>query len=383
MANNKIKTGYTIKCSNDICDNMIYIKKGTYDNSDYKLFSCSNDCKNSHNVVKKRLDKFEEIHGIRNKGWTEESQNKIKQTNLKKYGCENPFQNEDIKNKIKQTNIKKYGVDHVMKHVDFQKKSTETRIRKYGSDMLMGCVPRDKYEEACLERYGVKHFFQSTQGKSDLDSLIDTYGKERGNILYNDLSKKKAITLENMIKKYGEDDGVERYNKWKSEVVNTLDNMIKRHGETDGLIRYKKYVSLITKSMSNRESKGVSNISLELFDSIVKELKISAIYGNDEFFILNENKKDDRTLFLYDFKYKNKIIEFNGDFWHGNPNIYSSDSVLDFYGNKTIVQDLWTRDLIKIEQAKQKGFDVLVVWEQDYRLDSDNQLNKCISFLLS
>ena len=39
----------------------------------------------------------------------EKSKEKRRQTNLEKYGCENPFQSDEIKEKIKQTNLEKYG----------------------------------------------------------------------------------------------------------------------------------------------------------------------------------------------------------------------------------------------------------------------------------
>lgn len=47
---------------------------------------------------------------------------KIKKTNLKKYGCVNPFQNDKIKDKIKKDNLSKYGVENPMQISDFFEK---------------------------------------------------------------------------------------------------------------------------------------------------------------------------------------------------------------------------------------------------------------------
>lgn len=52
----------------------------------------------------------------------DETKEKIKQTNLEKYGVKSPMQNNDIKEKIKQTNSEKYGVEfHTQKHIEPKK----------------------------------------------------------------------------------------------------------------------------------------------------------------------------------------------------------------------------------------------------------------------
>ena len=55
-----------------------------------------------------------------------------KETNLKRYGYENPFQVEQFKEKSKQTCLKHYGVDNSMKSKDVQRKSQETCLKHYG-----------------------------------------------------------------------------------------------------------------------------------------------------------------------------------------------------------------------------------------------------------
>jgi len=57
-------------------------------------------------------------HGVDNIQTLESVKNKIKETNLEKYGCEYTLQSEKIKNKIKNTLLKRYGVDHPMKNED-------------------------------------------------------------------------------------------------------------------------------------------------------------------------------------------------------------------------------------------------------------------------
>ena len=39
---------------------------------------------------------------------------------------------------------------------------------------------------------------------------------------------------------------------------------------------------------------------------------------------------NDKKQYVYDFMFNNKIIEYNGDFWHCNPKLYASDFVWSF-----------------------------------------------------
>jgi len=54
------------------------------------------------------------------------------QTNMKRFGVENPFQSEEIKKKIRETNIKKYGTESPIKLQETLEKSKETMLERYG-----------------------------------------------------------------------------------------------------------------------------------------------------------------------------------------------------------------------------------------------------------
>lgn len=76
------------------------------------ICSCGKECKTfDSNVLK---DNFIGCATCANPFNKKEIQDKIKQSNLDKYGVENNFQREDIKKKIKQTNLDRYGVENVM-----------------------------------------------------------------------------------------------------------------------------------------------------------------------------------------------------------------------------------------------------------------------------
>lgn len=87
----------------------------------------------------------------------------------------------------------------------------------------------------------------------------------------------------------------------------------------------------------------------------------------------NKNKKT----YSFDFYYKNVLIEFNGDYWHANPKIYSSDKIFSRHGNKLKITDIWSRDKQKKEFAESLGYKVIVIWESDYRTNPDNVIKYC------
>ena len=57
---------------------------------------------------------------------------KIKQTNLERYGVEHAAQNSEVKERTKQTNINKYGVEYPIQNSEVKEKQKHTNIEKYG-----------------------------------------------------------------------------------------------------------------------------------------------------------------------------------------------------------------------------------------------------------
>ncbi len=76
----------------------------------------------------------------------------------------------------------------------------------------------------------------------------------------------------------------------------------------------------------------------------------------------------------------NKVIEFNGDFWHANPLKNKPD---DKIGGWTKVKDIWLHEELRIKFLKRQNYKVLVVWEAEYTEDKEKVLEKCYNFLIS
>lgn len=65
----------------------------------------------------------------------------------------------------------------------------------------------------------------------------------------------------------------------------------------------------------------------------------------------------------------NLAIEYNGDFWHMNPEIYDKNDVCK--GNGKIAKEIWERDIEKIEMCYNSNITLIVVWESDWNNKKD------------
>lgn len=156
-----------------------------------------------------------------------------------------------------------------------------------------------------------------------------------------------------------------RKGKLKKIKTNGRDWHINKYGNELGIIKYRisveKKINNIVKLKGNRYSK----ISQELFWNIYSKLnnknKIYFYELNQEFVIKIPIKyKYDKTVMIVDFKKNNKIIEYNGVYWH---NI--------------------NKDNIRYNILKDMGFDVFIVSSDEYNRNNKNNviINNCLNFL--
>lgn len=163
-----------------------------------------------------------------------------------------------------------------------------------------------------------------------------------------------TFSLEICVEKYGEIDGYkiwkERQKKWKEKVFN---------GET--------YIG-----------QGQSILSNNIINEILKLDSSHFLYGKTEKFIYDSKYK---RAYKYDLtkSTNKKIIEINGTFWHCKPSLYEST-----YKHKIrslTAKEIWDFDKRKRELAKEKGYSILTIWEDEYYENPEMIINKCINFL--
>jgi len=71
----------------------------------------------------------------------------------------------------------------------------------------------------------------------------------------------------------------------------------------------------------------------------------------------------------------NLIIEYNGDYWHCNPNKYNFDYYHEL--KKMFAEEIWNYDKKKIDLIKSNGYNLEVIWETEYN-KNPKLINKII-----
>lgn len=197
----------------------------------------------------------------------------------------------------------------------------------------------------------------------------------------NRLAVKKAIKPTN-IEYYlnqgmSEDDAKEALRK--RQATFSLYKCIKKYGEEKGLEIFNKRQKIWNKNMQKTYKNGKytqSPIAKKLFEEIINRIEINHDDIIEEKYIFNDNLHKG---YLFDFSYKNKLIEFNGDYWHANPTKYKET---DFIKAKNqSAKQIWEYDKIKIETAKLQNFKVLIIWESEYNENKEKTIQKCIDFI--
>lgn len=163
---------------------------------------------------------------------------------------------------------------------------------------------------------------------------------------------------------------------------------IEKYGVNDGVVVFQERQVKWQKSLSENGNikGGYSKISQILFMEILNKYDINEVKN---VFFWTKNKeyliKSDKSVLLYDFTdiSRKKIIEYNGDQYHANPNIYNENDTPHPYHkeNGYSAKDIWKRDNRKTNFAENEGFSVLVIWDSEYRKYPQQTLEKCIRFI--
>lgn len=125
---------------------------------------CSCKCTQLDNKTRDKIKQTNIIkYGVDHILKSDVFKNRIKETNLKKYGTEFPQQSKNIKVKIKNTNLKKYGTENVSSNESIKEKRKITNLKKYNNIYFTGS---EKFKESMN-----KSFFTKILNSSRLKNL--------------------------------------------------------------------------------------------------------------------------------------------------------------------------------------------------------------------
>jgi very-short-patch-repair endonuclease len=156
-----------------------------------------------------------------------------------------------------------------------------------------------------------------------------------------------------------------RKEKLNIKPANSKEWFIDKYGDEIGRIKHADYSYKKMLTLSTLKASRYSKISQTLFWEVYNKLKNkNDVYFtelNSEYIIRIPLKYNHENIIMMpDFKQNNKIIEYNGNYWHSKE-----------------------KDNLRYKILGEMGYDVLIITSDEFRRDKldENIINKCINFL--
>jgi hypothetical protein len=277
-------------------------------------------------ILEKRKQTNLEKFGVENPFQNENCKEKSKNTNIKRHGVEFPMQSKKIKVKSKKTNLKKFGVEFASQSKEFRKRVAETNLEKFGNTCsALGKEQIEKTKKTNLERFGVEYSFQAESVK---EKLKETNIKRYGVQYPMKLEKFKTQVKKTKKKKYGDEnyqniEKIKRTNleKYGHENIAQTDLIKKKNLEKFGYEHPAQNKEVQEKiKNTNIERYGVEHFfNIPHFKNNYhakhskKELEVCNILKGESGFYFNGKE--------YDIKIGDDILfEIDGDYVH-SPNL--------------------------------------------------------------
>lgn len=292
------------------------------------------------------------------RGWTPDEAYVNAKSNKQK-GCKSVYSRSYWTNKVNPVT----GVNYTEEEADFERNSRRPIRKEYWTKKGYSTAEAETLATETKQRNNntggaasaITKVRKVTSKRCPEYFIARGYSEEESAALVS--QGQKYFSKEICIEKHGEEKGIaiwqERQDRWQASLDQKSDE------EKARINRLK-----ISKGST------VSAAEKIIIDQLSKTFAVDS-----QFTLFESNKKQ----YVYDIVYNKKIIEYHGDFWHSNPNKYSADHINP--RTKIKASDKWKNDSAKIEFAQRQGYEVLVVWESDFKQHPEKTVNKCIQFL--
>lgn len=206
-------------------------------------------------------------------------------------------------------------------------------------------------------------------------NFIKRHGEVEGKRLWEEYKERQSYTksLQYQIDLHGEEEGRKKFAEISAKKVNSLENFIQRHGEERGTELFIEYQKRTT-CYSEVAATFFSIVDRRLRDMDV-EVECRYLPKTYEYFIHADR------VFFYDFVIPElKIcVEFNGDIFHANPELYKPEDRPNPYSRHLTAQDIWNFDKMKNDHIISDGFDLEIVWEKDYNKNLESEIERIVN----
>ena len=270
---------------------------------------------------------------------------RLKKTSLiyeaaKKFGIEledrfNPDQKKAKVEKIRKTCLEKYGYANHLSCPEIIKKREQTCLQKYGvTNVFANNDIKRKIQKTCLERFGTKHASSSEIVRKRVEQTC--------------------------LQKYGA----------TSSLGNR--NVIKKCQES----RFK------NSSPTGPTSKLAEECFLEIYNKLPEKIKADCRFLplTKEFGKYGNNHYNYYDFVIPSLKF---CIEFNGNYWHANPELYEANHIFSYWDNKMTAQEVWNKDKLKYDILINEGFNVNIIWEKNYRDNKEKIINEYVNKIIT
>lgn len=316
---------------------------------------------------------------------------KKEETMIKRYGVAYSIQNPESNQKRIKTVIEKYGVDSASKSDIVKRKVAETNLRRYGSKTPSGNAKvRAKMHQTNLKRYGVKEYGASIEcKKKSKKTCNERYGTDYYMLTKNFESirkpfistpeKYKSLTERNFREILENDEMTHNYTYVEYD-TNIRKHTLMCHACNSvfkismGLYRIRFNHSHVICTNCNPINKPISIQEKELLD-FIKSIYNKEIIHNDRS-VIHPYELD---IYLPDLRV---AIEYNGNYWHANPEFYSENEIINIKGTEYLVSEIWKRDQKKLEYCNDKSITLITVWEDDWT-NNKNEIKKLVKDYLA
>ena len=268
------------------------------------------------------------------------TQEKRRQSSLKRYGTLHPCQSQEIKDKTRQTNIERYGVENYSKTPEFLRRIEQTNTKKYGTaHRLQNQAELQKHKTTMVEKYGVEYAMQSEELNnrnqvSKWSSVIDT---------------SDCKTYEDVKRKYIKSIGIEYEGSVDNILIGSPEYPRSKAVLEMFLGLAEPNLDIVKRDISNYHWYARS-LGLEIAPSKVsdQEKELGEFVSS-----LCECEFNNRTvitpkeldIWIYS---KNIAIEYNGEYWHDSDRVGKS-----YHKDKT-------------DSCEEKGVQLLHIWAYDW-----------------
>lgn len=253
---------------------------------------------------------------------------KMRQTNLRNLGVENPSQSKEIKAKKIQTSLKNWGTRHPLQAPVIQVKQKQTNLRNHGVEWnISSRYSRSKQKQTKLEKHGDENYNNQEKIKQTKQAHNPVGFKLLSNFYWLQSQyidqQKTAVQIANELKISA------------ASVSSYLHNF---NIETNH--RFSSYKCI------------------QWLESIIKDQNIFIQHAQN----IGEYKIPNTKLRVDGFcKETNTIYEFYGDFWHGNPKLFKSD----FYNSICCKEagELYHNTQEREKTIRKLGYNLTIMWE--------------------